>query len=201
VRAVVLGKERVKAAAVAEHPQRFLRLPRRRWQHEDQDAEVFLDVRRRESLGSFQHERPRARCIVQRLTVGMVAVLECRQRLVVDLRGRYDPQHKPAVSLAEVRVDQFHAFGRQQGLAAAGGNFQAKGRQRLTHAIAPRVVAPALDAFPGLFRPVDAPVRIDGARLRILGAQFRQRFQVEAHRLQRLLLVLLELDHFPCALW
>ena len=193
--AVVFGEESVEAAAVAEHAQRLLCLPGRGGQHQHQHAKVLLDVRRRESLRPFQNQRPRAGSIVECLPIRMIPILQRPERLIVNLRSRHDPQHEPAIALAEVRVDQVHRLRRQQGLAAARGNLQAKRRQRLAQTISTRKVAAAFYALPSLRRPIDPELRIHPPRLRILRAQLRQRFEIDSHRLQRGLLIFLELDH------
>ena len=197
---VVFGKERIEAAAVAEHPQRFLRLPRRRGQHQHQDAKVLLHVARRELLRALEDQRSRAGRVVERLPIRMIAILQRRERLVVNLRRRYNPQHQPAIALAEARVHQVDRLRREQCLPAAGRNLQAERRQR-AQPVAAWIVDAALHLLPSLLWPIDPKLRINRPSLRVLRAQLGERFEIHPHRPQRLLLVFLELDHLPCALW
>ena len=70
----------------------------------------------------------------------MVAILQGLEGLVVDLRGGDNPQHELRLPLAVVRVDEVHHLRREQGLAAAGRNLEAEGRQRLAQSVPARLV-------------------------------------------------------------
>jgi hypothetical protein len=80
------------------------------------------------ALGLVQiHHRESARLRAARV-VGMQAVAQGAQRLLADRLARHQPQDHAVLAAQQVRVDQRHAFGRQPGLAAAGGHAQAEVR-------------------------------------------------------------------------
>ena len=140
VHIVVRGEEAVEAAAVPEHSELLPGLPVGRRQHQQQHAQVLLDVPRAESAGLLQRQGPAGRCHVELLAVRMVAILQGLEGLVVDLRGGDDPQHKSRSPPAVVRVDEAHHLGREQSLATAGGNLEAEGRKRLAQPVPARMV-------------------------------------------------------------
>ena len=192
---VVRGEESVEAAAVAEHPELLPGLPVGRRQHEQQHAQVLPHVPRAEAAGLLQRQRPAGRRHVELLTVGVVAVLQGLQRLVVDLRGGDDPQHEPRLPLPVVGVDEVHHLRREQGLAAAGRNLEAEGRQRLAQSVPARVVDAGRDALlPRLAHPVEVQLRVDFQRRRGPAAPLGQPFEKFPDGGERALLVLLQ-DH------
>ena len=193
---VVRGEEAVEAAAVPEHAELRRRFPVGRRQHEHQHAKILPHVLRPEPAGFFQHQGPAGRGEVELLPVRMVAVLQCRAGLRVDLRGRHGPQHEPGPLPPVMGVDQIDDLGCQQGLAAAGRNFQAEGRQRFAEAVRARQIGPrgGRGLLPSLAHPVEVQVGIQLQRRGGLGAPFGQPFEKLPDGCQRAVLVVLE-DH------
>ena len=193
---VVRGEEAVEPPAVPKHAELRRGFPVGRRQHEHQHAKILPHVLRPEPARFFQDHGPAGRGEVELLPVRMVAVLQRRAGLCVDLRGRYDPQHEPGPLSPVMRVDQIDDLGCQQGLAAAGRNFQAEGRQRLAEAVRARQI----DAggrgrlFPRFARPVEVQVGVQLQRRGGLGAPLGQPFEKLPDGRQRAALVFLE-DH------
>ena len=151
---IVFAREkRVVAAAVLEHAEGLLGLPVGRGQHEEEDAEVFRDVGGGEAAGLFEDEGAAGGGEVEGLAVGVVAVFQRAERLLVDLRGRHDPEHEAGLAAAVVDLDKVDDLGGEEGLASSGGDLEAGDGER--------------GARPGLARNVGA--RAAGLDLRLRG--------------------------------
>ena len=178
---VIRREEPVEAAAVPEHPQLFLGLAVGRRQHQQQDAQMVGHVGRCEAATLLQNHGAPGGGQIELLAVGMVAVLEGREGLAVDLRGWHDPQHEPGLPIEELAVDQIDNARRQQRLAAAGGNLQAERRQRLAGTGgAPVVGTPRHRRLPRFTHPIE--VRVGRASLRRQRALAGKLIKETAHR-------------------
>ena len=160
---VVIRREKaIEPAAVAEHAELLLGLAVGGREHQQQDAQTVGHVGRTEAAGLLQDHGPGGGCEIELLAVWMVAVLQGRQRLPVDLGGGHDPQNQPGLPVEQLAVDEIDHACRQQRLAAAGGNLEAERGQRLTGAGGtPGVRTRRHGLLPGFARPIQLPLRID----------------------------------------
>ena len=118
---VTVGKEGGITPRITEHSQEFLSLlPVGGGEHEQHDAQVIGGVRASEEVVFFEELDAPAACAFQRLAVGMFTVPEGSLGLGVDGPGRGDPEGQSGLAW-----EAFQCFGRQQGLAAASGDFEA----------------------------------------------------------------------------
>ena len=194
-RIVVRGEEPVEAPAVAEHPERVLRLPVGGREHEQKNAEVLSDIARAEGRGFLEDARALTRRQIELLAVWVVAVLEGVERLVVDLRRGHDPQHQAAATLPEVRVHEIDHAGREQRLAASGRDLEAERGKMLAEPVPAGLVTPSgYGPVPCSLHPVRTPVRVVFPRLFVLGPPLHQLRDEAAGLRDRTLLVFLQ-DH------
>ncbi len=192
---IVFAREkRVVAAAVLEHAERLLGLPVGRGQHEEEHAEVFRDVGGREAAGFFQHEGAAGGGEVERLAVGVVAVLQRAERLLVDLRGRHDPEHEAGLAAAVVDLDEVDDLRGEEGLAAAGGDFEAgDGERGARPGLARDVGARAAGLDPSLSGEIETlgQFGVHVAQFGVLRARGVQRLQPNLHGVESAALVVL----------
>ena len=128
---VAVGEEGGIAPRIAEHPQEFLPLlPVGSGQHEKHYAQVVGGVRAGEDVVLFEELDAPAACALQHLAIRMFAVSQRGLGLRVDGPRGGDPQGQ-----AGLAADASQGCGRQQGLAAASGDFEADVGDRASCAV------------------------------------------------------------------
>src|SRR5437667_3105291 len=120
---VIVGwKETIKAAAVPKHSKLLFSRPVRRRKHQQKHTKIFRNIQGRKAVCLFKNQRSACRGDIQELTVGMIAILQCAERLAVYLRRGNDPEHQTILRLAIVGVDEIDHLGREQRFTATSGN-------------------------------------------------------------------------------
>ena len=192
---VLRREEPVEPPGVPVHPKPVLRLPVGGRKHEEEDAEVLLDIPRTEGRRLLEHAGALAGRQVKLLPVGMIAILEGPQRLIVDLGRGNDPEHQPPPPVQEPPVDQIDHPRGQQRLPAPGRDLQAERGERVAHPGAPGAVGTADPGVaPGPPDPVHPPVGILLPGRLVLPPPPREPLHEVPDGRHRPLLVLLE-DH------
>ena len=162
---IVLARRVAKhIAPVAKKAQRLLGLARGRGQHQQHHAQVRIGVDFGQRRVFLQHLHPARTRHAKHLVVGVVAVFQGLEGLLVNRLIGHHPQHQTRVALQIVREHPPHAGRSQQRFAPARRNLQAHIRNSAARAVKAAAVrlrgkrfwqlARVFEHAPGLFRKV-----------------------------------------------